>query len=141
MGDSDIVIDSYQKFLDYYCINKQSLFEWGISTTIFPSISKVELEWSTLKERIFNNKLVYIRGYGRDAHATQLYKNLYIELINNSHIEKDPTNNAEPHKLIQKLTGLKRNKNIFNYQVSHIWGRTKNVFYSKLLGIFVIHQN
>ena len=89
MGDSDIVIDSYQKFLDYYCINKQSLFEWGISTTIFPSISKVELEWSTLKERIFNNKLVYIRGYGRDAHATQLYKNLYIELINNSTFPAD----------------------------------------------------
>lgn len=28
----------------------------------------------------------------------------------------------------QRLTGLKRNKDIYNYQVSHIWGHTKNVF-------------
>ena len=38
------------------------------------------------------------------------------------------TNNAVPQKCIVRSTGLKRNTDIFNYQVSHIWGLTKNVF-------------
>ena len=38
------------------------------------------------------------------------------------------TNNAVPQKCIVRSTGLKRNTDIFNYQVSHIWGHTKNVF-------------
>lgn len=87
------------------------------------------MEWEDLKKRIFNNRTVYIRGYGRDAHGTPLYKNLYAKLFNNAHVEKDPTNNAVPHRLIQRTTGLKRKKDICNYQVSHIWGgRTKNIF-------------
>ena len=27
------------------------------------------------------------------------------------------------------MTGLKRNQDIYNYQVSHIWGHTKNPFF------------
>lgn len=122
------IIDSYQEFLNHFKIDRASFFEWGISATIFPPIDKVALEWEKLKKRIFNNQTVYIRGYGRDAHGTQLYKDLYAKLLGNTHIEKDPTNNAVPHKLIQRTTGLKRNSDIYNYQVSHIWGHTKNVF-------------
>ena len=81
-----------------------------------------------LKERILNNQTVYIRGYGRDANGTQLYLNLDKELFQNYKVEKDPSNNTEPHKVIQRMTGIKRNNDIYNYQVSHIWGRTKNVF-------------
>lgn len=121
-------VDSYQEFLNYFKIEKEALFEWGISSTIFPSIDKVAVEWENLKKRIFDGKTVYIRGYGRDAHGTQLYKNFYVRLLGNTCVEKDPTNNAIPHKLIQRITGLKRNDDIYNYQVSHIWGRTKNVF-------------
>ncbi len=120
--------DSYQEFLSYFKIDKESFFEWGISSTIFPSVDKVKVEWELLKERIFNNKAVYIRGYGKNAHATQLYQNLYANILNNTNVKKDPTNNAVPHKLIERVTGLKRNKNIYNYQVSHIGGRTKNIF-------------
>lgn len=127
-GIPSIDMDSYQEFLTHFDINRQAFFEWGVSSTIFPPVDKVALEWASLKERILNNRTVYIRGYGRDAQGTQLYKDLYKELFNNSHIEKDPTNNAEPQKLIQRLTGLKRNSDIYNYQVSHIWGHTKNVF-------------
>lgn len=121
-------IDSYQEFLSYFKIEKEALFEWGISSTIFPSADKVATEWENLKKRIFDGKTVYIRGYGRDAHGTQLYKDFYARLLGNFCVEKDPTNNAVPHKLIQRITGLKRNNDIYNYQVSHIWGRTKNVF-------------
>lgn len=122
------IIDSYQEFLTHFQIDRESFFEWGISATIFPPIDKVSAEWENLKRRIFNNQTVYIRGYGRDAHGTQLYKDFYARLIGNTHIEKDPTNNAVPHELIQCTTKLKRNSDIVNYQVSHIWGHTKNVF-------------
>lgn len=122
------ITDSYQEFLTHFEIDRESFFEWGISATIFPPIDKVASEWENLKRRIFNNQTVYIRGYGRDAHGTQMYKDFYAKLLGNTHIEKDPTNNAAPHKLIQRTTKLKRNSDIYNYQVSHIWGHTKNIF-------------
>lgn len=127
-ANTENAIDSYQNFLTYFNIGKKDLFDWGISSTIFPPVEKAEIEWEALKKRIFNNQTVYIRGYGRDAHGTQLYKDMYAKLFNNSHVEKDPTNNAIPHRIIQDMTELKRNHDIFNYQVSHIWGHTKNIF-------------
>lgn len=121
-------MDSYEQFLANFKIDKASFLEWGISSIIFPSVDKVALKWEALKSRIFQNQQVYIRGYGRDAHRTNLYINLYAKLFDNYKVKKDPTNNSAPHKLIQDLTGLKRNEDIYNYQVSHIWGRTKNIF-------------
>lgn len=121
-------LDSYQIFLKDFDIERNQFLDWGVNATIFPNVEKVEKEWIELKRRILNNQKVYIRGYGRDAHGTQLYKDLYKELFNNACVEKDPTNNTQPHKIIERLTGLKRNKDIFNYQVSHIWGHTKNIF-------------
>lgn len=120
--------DSYQVFLDAFNIKKDDLYQWGISSTIFPELDAVADAWEGLKKRIFSNQTVYIRGYGRDAHGTQLYQDLYKALFGNENVKKDPTNNTVPHKHIQQLTGLKRNYDVYNYQVSHIWGRTKNVF-------------
>lgn len=121
-------MDSYKKFLEYFQISKEDFFDWGIKATIFPPLERVQKEWGELKFRIFNDKPVYIRGYGRDAHGTQLYLDLYKYLFNNKSILKDPSNNIAPTRLIEKSTGLKKNKTIYNYQVSHIWGKTKNVF-------------
>lgn len=121
-------IDSYDEFLKYFSIDKQAFYDWGLASTIFPDTSSVALEWNSLKSRIFSNQSVRIRGYGRGAHATQLYLDLYKELFGNNNVKQDPTNNFRPQQLMQQLTGLKRNTNIFNYQVSHIWGHTKNIF-------------
>ena len=121
-------MDSYQKFLNHFEIDKKALFEWGIEATVFPPIESVIQEWESLKTRVLTNQPVYIRGYGRNGHGTQLYIDLYRFLFGNEHITEDPTNNAAPQKCIQRLTGLKRNKDIYNYQISHIWGHTKNVF-------------
>lgn len=120
--------DSYQVFLDVFNIKKEDLYHWGIESTIFPAVDVVADEWEKLKQRIFTNQTVYIRGYGRDAHGTQLYQELYKNIFGNENIKKDPTNNTVPHRHIQQLTGLRRNEDVYNYQVSHIWGRTKNVF-------------
>ena len=121
-------MDSYIKFFQNFGIDVNNAFSWGIENTIFPSMDIVEKAWRDLLAKITNNQPVYIRGYGRDAHATYLYFEFYKFLLNNDCVKKDPTNNSIPQKNIEKLTGLKRNRDIFNYQVSHIFGRTKNIF-------------
>lgn len=121
-------MDSYIKFFQNFGIDINSAFSWGIENTIFPSMDIVEKAWRELLAKITNNQTVYIRGYGRDAHATHLYFDFYKYLFNNECVKKDPTNNAIPQRNIEKFTGLKRNRDIFNYQVSHIFGRTKNIF-------------
>ena len=121
-------MDSYIEFLKNFEIDINDAFSWGIENTIFPNMEIVEKAWIELRAKITNNQPVYIRGYGRDAHATHLYFDFYKYLFNNECVKKDPTNNAIPQRNIEKLTGLKRNRDIFNYQVSHIFGRTKNIF-------------
>lgn len=120
--------DSYYDFMNHFGIKPKALFDWGMEAIIFPTMDEVEAEWDNLKKRILNNEEVYIRGYGRDAHGTQLYIDFYKFLLGNTHVKKDPTNNNKPQARIKKMTGLVRNRDIYNYQVSHIWGRTKNVF-------------
>jgi hypothetical protein len=120
--------DSYQNFFETFNINKDELYEFGIRETILPPIDQVTLIWEELKKKIINNEKVTIRGYGRDAKGTNMYTDLYKHLFNNENVQKDPTNNAVPQKIISQLTGYKRNVNLFNYQVSHIYGKTKNIF-------------
>jgi len=57
-----------------------------------------------------------------------MYLDMYKCILNNENVKKDATNNLELQKIISQLTGHKRNVNLFNYQVSHIFGKTKNVF-------------
>lgn len=150
IDDKLAVRDSYDRFLSHLNISKEDLYEFGLNETIFPPYDKVETYWSDLKNRIFNNGKVYIRGYGRDAKGTELFLGLYEHLFNNTNIHKDPTNNLIPQKLIHKLTGYKRNKDLVNYQVSHIFGKTKNVlmfeapwnivFVPKLIDPFTGHE-
>lgn len=121
-------IDSYQKFIEAFNIDKEELYSFGIRETILPPIEKVSQHWEELKKRVFNNGTVRIRGYGRDAKGTHLYTGLYKHLFNNENVKKDGTNNAVPQKIISQLTGYKRNCDLFNYQVSHIFGKTKNIF-------------
>lgn len=126
-------MDSYERFFSKGYITKEDFFEFGLSETIYAPIEKAEAEWAHLKHRIQNNQQVFIRGFGRNASGTHLYQSLYKNILNNENIATDPTNNAQPTKLIRNLTGYSKTKNskynlIKNYQISHIFGRTKNVF-------------
>ncbi|TXZ35663.1 hypothetical protein FXE65_03330 [Vibrio cholerae] len=54
-------------------------------------------------------------------------------MLQNHNVVKDSTNNAEPTKLIRQLTGFsktisKQYQPLRNYQISHVFGRTKNVY-------------
>ena len=122
------ILDSYEKFLSDFNISKTDFWGWGLNSIIYPSEEAIEKEWTELKNRIKNNKVVTIRGYGREAHATDLYKNFYAFALNHTNIKKDPSNNTAPRKIITKTTGFKNNQDIFNYQVAHIFGHTKNIF-------------
>lgn len=125
--------DSYIKFFSEGYISKEQFFEFGLKETIYAPIDQAEREWVSLKRRITNNEEVFIRGFGRDANGTHLFQELYQRLVGNSHVKKDSTNNAEPTKIIKALTGYSKTKSskhelIRNYQISHIFGRTKNVY-------------
>lgn len=120
--------DSYYDFMNHFSIKPKELFNWGKKATIFPEKSIVRSEWDNLKYRVFNKGEVRIRGYGRDAHGTQLYIDFYKHLFSNENIKRDSNSNYRPRKNLEKMVDLRRNKDIYNYQVSHIWGHTKNVF-------------
>jgi hypothetical protein len=125
--------DSYLRFFEEGYISKEQFFEFGLKEIIYSPYDKAEVEWTELKRKILNNDEVYIRGFGRDASGTYLFQDLYKQLVGNSNVIKDPTNNAEPTKVIKELTGYSKTKSsnyelIRNYQISHVFGRTKNVY-------------
>jgi len=118
--------DSYYDFMQHFGIKKMDLFDWGMKAIIFPSDKEISKEWENLKHRVLSNGKVYIRSYGRKANGTDLYIGLYNYVFQNANVKTDATNNSKPTSTMKRTTGLTRNKDIYNYQVSHIWGRTKN---------------
>ena len=125
--------DSYERFFSQGYISKDQFFEFGLSETIYAPLDKAEVAWQELKHRIQNNQQVFIRGFGRNSNGTHLFQAFYADVLSNNQVTVDPTNNAQPTKLIRDLTGYSKTKSskhepIQNYQISHIFGRTKNVF-------------
>ena len=152
--------EAYQNFFEYFDIKFDDVIEFGVEKdTIYPDPSKIMIHWNELKESIENNKEVYIRGYGRDAKGTYLYQELFKILLKNDNIKKDSTNNAKPTQLLQNITNFSKTikkdngekEKIINYQVTHIFGKTKNPFLftapwnivwkSKVLDPFTGHES
>lgn len=127
-------IDAYD--ILFGIIDKDDFFEKSIQEIKFIEDYKIKSHWDDLKYDIFNNNKIYIRGYGRDAKKTDYFLEFYKNLFGNTNIKKDSTNNAQPTKLIAGLTNyakvntgtFKEKKLIVNYQVSHLFGKTKNPF-------------
>lgn len=126
------MIDAYDNlFLKY---NKDEFFKDSIEEIIFVPTDKLEQNWLNIKHKLLHNEELYIRGYGRNAAGTNAFIVLYKYLFQNEKIKKDPTNNAKPTTTLTELTGLckvVKNDNIKkeriqNYQVSHLFGKTKN---------------
>jgi hypothetical protein len=149
--------DSYKTFFEYFKIDFSEIIKFGVDIdTIYPDPKLIYDRWKSLVNSIEENKEVYIRGYGRDAHGTHLYQELYKILLNNDRVKKDPTNNAKPRQILQQITGFSKTvrgdseRKIQNYQVTHIFGRTKNPFLfsapwnivwkSKILDPFTGHE-
>lgn len=128
-----MVRDSYLRFFDSCKITKEQLFTFGIQETISVDIETAKTAWDSLKHSIENNKEVYIRGFGRNAGGSDLYQAFYSHILNNEFIKIDRTNNSIPRRQLRDWTGYsktpsKKFKMIQNYQISHVFGRTKNVY-------------
>ena len=125
-----LIKDSYKEFFQHFHITANNLFEWGIENVVWVEPKIAAIEWKKLKEKIEGIYAgeIHIRGYGRDSKNTPLFTDLYQKIFPNIKIEKDTNNNNFPTKMLENLTHYKKNESIFNYQVSHIWGHTKNPF-------------
>ena len=121
--------EAYTKLFEH--IDKETFFKSGIDDIVYIENQTIATQWEELKKAVFENQRVFIRGYGRDAKGTDLYLKLYENLFENTKLEKDSNNNAQPTKLLKNLTPFSKTKKkgktlIINYQISHLFGRTKN---------------
>lgn len=122
-----IFMDSYQLLFDNL-VSKDELFEFGLKHSIFIDKDTAHQEWERLKKSITDNQEVHIRGYGRNGHGTSLFLGLYRDVFGNHQVKQDATNNASPKRMLQNLSGYRVNQNLFNFQIAHIFGRTKNPY-------------
>lgn len=120
------MLNSYEQFFEHF--PRHEFIDFGLDNIISIEKSKAQFEWSNLKDRIGNkDKELYVRNSGRNATGNKYLIALYKELFE-IEINFDRTNNQKPTSLLENLSGLKKNKTIQNYQVSHVFGRTKNVY-------------
>lgn len=122
--------DSYDLFFKKFNIKENDLIKFGLKDIIYIPFESASKNWEELKVSVFKNKTIFVRGLGRDAANTQIVYDMHKYLFNNNKIQKDSTNNAYPTKILEELSGYskkKKSKNLIsNYQVSHVFGRTKN---------------
>jgi hypothetical protein len=148
--------DAYERFFESLKIAPEQFFQFGLSEIIHVPIDAAYVEWEQLKLRISNGDPVFIRGFGRNASNSDLFTDLYGSLFGHRNILVDPTNNAAPAKLLQVLTGFSKTpkrgcERVRNYQVTHVFGRTKNpyaftapwniVYLPKIIDPFTGHES
>jgi len=120
------IIDAYQQFFVY--VKKEDFFKFGLENIITIDNNDVYHLWKLLLSDIKNKeKNLYVRSFGRNGSGNEDIRKLYKDVMGID-INFDPTNNQQPTQLLEKNTIYKKNKNIFNYQVSHVFGNTKNVY-------------
>jgi hypothetical protein len=119
-------LDGYRQFFEY--IKKEDFFNFGINNIITIDQGFVSLLWKKLLDDINNkSKDLYIRNFGKNGNGNYIFENLYKSIFD-IEINFDRNNNQKPTYLMEEFTEYKKNKNIFNYQVSHVFGNTKNVY-------------
>ena len=128
--------DPYIELFDKIGLTQKRFFEIGIESIIIASHDKLVQQWNELKGNLENNnKKLFVRGYSPDKPKRDAFITLIKYLFPNGNIDIDVRNNTNPTKIIAELTSLKKDKSagknyeiIQNYQVSHIFGRTKNPY-------------
>ena len=124
-------IDGYEQFFDFFSKDiknfKKKFFDFGLKKIITIEKEKAEKEWKNLLSNInkgSNN--LFIRNFGRDGKRNGEMKELYKKVFGIKDIKIDK--NTEPTKLLQNNTDYNKRKNISNYQISHVFGMTGNVY-------------
>jgi len=119
------MLDSYEALIPEY-ISKEEFFRFGIEKTIYIPDEKVKEEWTRLKEKVKSNKPLFMRGV-KDSVGNQLFFEFYAKVLKNQQVKKDPSNTQAPTKIIEDLSGYKKSKDLRNYQLTSIFGRSKNI--------------
>ncbi len=119
------MLDSYEAFIPEY-ISKEEFFRFGLEKSIYIPEEKVKEEWKSLKEKIKSNRVVFMRGL-KDSVGNQLFYDFYAKVMKNEQVKKDPSNTQNPTKVIEELTGYKKSKDLRNYQLSSLFGRSRNI--------------
>jgi len=119
------MLDSYEALIPEY-ISKEEFFRFGLEKTIYINDSKVKEGWESLKQKLKNNKPLFMRGV-KDAVGNQLFYEFYTSVLKNEQVKKDPSNSQAPTKMMEDLTGYKKSKDLRNYQLNPIFSRSKNV--------------
>lgn len=120
------MLDSYEALIPEY-ISKEEFFRFGLEKTIYIPDEKIKQEWKSLKEKISSNKPVFMRGV-KDSTGNLLFFDFYQKVFNNAQVKKDPSNTQSITKVIEDLSGLKKSKDLRNYQISSVFGKSRNIF-------------
>jgi hypothetical protein len=122
--------DAYLRFLDRFKIGHEEFFRHGLDDIIHVPLDVARRDWDALKDRVTTGGRVFIRSYGAGRKNSHQFISFYSQVFAHNQIEVDPTNNSEPQKLLARWTGFSRRRggNLRNYQVSHVFGRTKNAY-------------
>ena len=118
--------DSYLKLFEAVGVDFTKFIETGAENCLFLPHSKVASNWENIKKQV-NDGIILVRGCGRHADSQDIANSAYGKLFCVKKIDVDKTNNANPGKyytLFEKESGEK----LYNYQVSHVFGRTKNPY-------------
>ena len=119
------MLDSYDALIPEY-ISKEEFFRFGLEKTIYINDSKVKEGWDELKQKVKDNKPLFMRGV-KEAVGNQLFYEFYASVLKNQQVKKDPSNSQTPTKMLEELSGYKKSKDLRNYQISSIFSRSKNI--------------
>lgn len=124
------MIDAYELFMNKFNIKEDDLIDFGLRNTHSIDIGLAEKEWNIQKENIINGGEVIVRTFGNknDARTKSILLNFYKNVYPKVTVETDRDGNTSPRELLERLTQKKKNKDIINFQISHIFGQTKNLY-------------
>lgn len=125
--------NSYLKIFEKLKISEKQFYQVCTEEIIWPEDNMVKELWQKHLKSIENGEQVVIRTAGRQGNKSESIKK-FIKDVYNIDIEFDQSNNAEPTKIIEKTTHLKKCSNsvtgdLANYQVAHVFEeRTSNPY-------------
>ncbi len=131
------ITDSYDLFIEFFSKNtfsEDAFINWGLDHIFFAGKAEAEKAWDNIKQNWRNNENLWIRNSGRNGQSSRLYTDFYAQF--GKVIYFDATNNNKPTAAILSALGKVKYRDshsenspadvVRNYQVSHIWGHTKN---------------
>lgn len=128
--------DGYRIFFGDFGISSQQIIDFGLKEVISIPEESIGEEWERLKTKIYSgDDVTSIRGYGSGGKSTSLYLELYESVFGHRNFKRDPTNNAEPQRIIQKLTGHRIGRDLQNYQIPHVLVGLRILLHFPHLGI------